>query len=86
MSLRKDDWKYADELFGILGKTDESSQYEIFERILKELRIRKKDLMEESEKMGGFYVKMWLAIFSDVGLCIISIINSMRARYINKRK
>lgn len=25
------------------------------------------------------YVNMWLAIFSDVGLCIISIINSMRA-------
>jgi Cd2+/Zn2+-exporting ATPase len=25
------------------------------------------------------YVNMWLAIFSDVGLCILSIINSMRA-------
>ena len=32
------------------------------------------------------YVNMWLAIFSDVGLCIISIINSMRASYIGKRK
>lgn len=64
MSLHKDDWKYADELFGILGKTDESSQCEIFERILKDLRTRKKDLMEESEKMGGFYVKMWLAVGS----------------------
>ena len=29
------------------------------------------------------YVNMWLAIFSDVGLCILSIINSMRASKIN---
>ena len=30
------------------------------------------------------YVNMWLAIFSDVGLCILSIINSMRASRIKK--
>ena len=29
------------------------------------------------------YVNMWLAIFSDVGLCVLSIINSMRASKIN---
>jgi len=30
------------------------------------------------------FVNMWLAIFSDVGLCVISIINSMRASYVGK--
>lgn len=30
------------------------------------------------------YVNMWLAIFSDVGLCVLSIINSMRASKINR--
>lgn len=30
------------------------------------------------------HVNMWLAIFSDVGLCILSIINSMRASRIKK--
>ena len=30
------------------------------------------------------YVNMWLAIFSDVGLCVLSIINSMRASKIGK--
>ena len=29
------------------------------------------------------YVNMWLAIFSDVGLCVLSIINSMRASKIS---
>lgn len=32
------------------------------------------------------FVNMWLAIFSDVGLCILSIINSMRASKVKNNK
>ncbi len=62
MSLSRDDWRFSDELFSVLGKTDESSQYEILDRLLKELREHKKEITAQSEKMGGFYMKMWLAV------------------------
>ena len=62
MSLCNDDWKFLDELFSVLGKTDEVSQYEILDRLLNEIRVYKKEVAAQNEKMGGFYVKMWLAV------------------------
>lgn len=62
MSLCNEDWKFLDELFSVLGKTDEVSQYEILDRLLNEIRVYKKEVTAQNEKMGGFYVKMWLAV------------------------
>ncbi len=62
MSLSHNEWRFSDELFSVLGKTDESSQYEILDRLLKDLREHKKEITAKNEKMVGFYMKMWLAV------------------------
>ena len=62
MFLSKEDWTFSDKLFSVLGKTDERSQCEILDRFLKDLREYKKNISVQNEKMGIFYVKMWVAI------------------------
>jgi len=62
MFLSKEDWTFSDKLFSVLGKTDESSQCEFLDRFLKDLREYKKNISVQNEKMGIFYVKMWVAI------------------------
>ena len=60
-ALKAMDWKCIDTLFQILGKTDESSQRNMLDEILTELKSLRKNSCEDCENKGQFYVKMGLA-------------------------